>query len=117
MIIKSAGLTWTPRASQLIGAQRRELQKDVDQLIINEMEPYVPKRTGRLSKSVTNGSVLGSGLLVFAVPYAHRQYTWENRRIIVGKRDSYWFDRMKKAKLDKLNRQVKKYVKELDRDR
>ena len=115
MKLSASGFMWTPRAGQMLGKQR-ELQKHVDQTIIRHMEPYVPKRSGTLSKSVIRGSVIGSGILVFAVPYARKQYHWKNRRYVKGKRDSYWFLRMKKEKIDVLNREIKAQARRLYRE-
>ena len=115
MDVKVLGLTWTPRMSQMQTLHKQKMQAFIDETVIKEMSPYVPVRTGELSKSVIRGSVVGSGLLVFAIPYARRQYYLKNRKIVVGKRDSLWIDRMKEERMQDINYTIKARARRIDK--
>lgn len=116
MDVKILGLTWTPRMSQMQGAKKKKVQAFIDSTVMQEIEPFVPKRTGALKRSVITGSVVGSGMLTFAIAYARRQKYLKNRKIVVGKRDSHYFSRMKAQRMGNINRSVKAYVRRLNQD-
>ena len=52
-------------------------QKIVDAAVLRYMEPYVPYRSGVLSKSALLNTVIGSGRIVQATPYARYLYYGE----------------------------------------
>jgi hypothetical protein len=49
-------------------------QKVVDNEVIRQMTPYVPMKTGTLAKSALLNSVIGSGTITYATPYARYLY-------------------------------------------
>ena len=49
-------------------------QKWLDNEVIRQMDPYTPDLNGVLKLSIRYGSVIGSGHLVQATPYARYQY-------------------------------------------
>lgn len=68
-------------------------QKFVDQECIRRMERDTPFRSGVLRRSAAMGTVIGSGMIRQATPYARRQY-YEH------KEKSRWFERMKNRDKD-----------------
>ena len=50
------------------------VQKFIDSEIISASSPYVPFDTGMLDKSPIVSTVIGSGIIVYATPYAERLY-------------------------------------------
>lgn len=85
-----------------------KIQIFIDNTVTRHMDPYVTMRTGMMKKSVLLGSRMGSGELVFIVPYAHKQY-YRNGRLN-GKRGPRWFHRMWAARKDTVIREVKNYA-------
>ncbi len=89
-------------------------------LVEKEVEPYVPKRDGDLSKSVIRGTVLNgnTGELKWTVPYARYQYYLKNRKPKEDKngglkdplRGSRWLERMKDDKMSDLMRALKRHL-------
>lgn len=76
--------------------ERGRVQQYVDSEFIRLASPYVPLRTGMLMKSATTGSVIGSGLVVYNVPYASAQYYGPRKTgSATGPlRGPYWAQRM-----------------------
>lgn len=90
-------------------------QQFIDNEVLRTSEPYVPMDTGSLKKSGINGTVVGSGTIVYNSPYARYQYYG---KLMVGKapktltnvdlnyhsgdskRGSFWFERAKADHLD-----------------
>lgn len=96
-----------------------KVQKFIDQESIRYMDPLTPRLNGMLIKSVTLGSVIGSGHLEYASPYAHYHYygklmvspttgsSWAQKgekKVLTDKdmiyngapqRGPFWFERMK----------------------
>lgn len=52
-------------------------QQVVDSEVIRYCDPKVPFRTGALKDSALSNTVLGSGEIVYAAPYAHYLYMGE----------------------------------------
>lgn len=50
------------------------VQKYVDSEVIRLMVKYTPMRSGVLSKGAVLGTKIGSGKIIYAVPYARYQY-------------------------------------------
>lgn len=71
--------------------QIKKAQKYVDRQIIRLSDPYTPKDTGMLIRSVTMGTVIGSGKLVWDCPYSKMQYKYGVSRGLRGKK---WVLRM-----------------------
>lgn len=96
-----------------------KVQKFVDQECIRYMDPLTPRLNGALIKSVTLGTVIGSGELNYSSPYARYHYygklmvspstgsSWAKageKKVLTDKDMSYngapqrgplWFERMK----------------------
>lgn len=74
------------------------VQVFIDNEVLRKCDPYVPMDTGMLKKSGILGTVVGSGEVIYIVPYARMQYynnkgTGNNNKS--GLRGPYWFERMK----------------------
>lgn len=54
------------------GAQRA--QRWLDNEVLKDSAPYVPRVTGELERSGIAGTKIGSGLLVYNKPYAKKQF-------------------------------------------
>ncbi len=89
----AARLKWDPGMAGRRGAALSDAQKFVDQECIRRMTPDTPFRNGVLQKAATTGTVIGSGIIRQATPYARRQY-YEH------KEKSQWFERMKNRDRD-----------------
>lgn len=63
-----------PDFEQRYDAAFARLQKEADAEWIRLVKPYIPKRTGALVGSTDTHTVLGSGHIVQATPYAAAQY-------------------------------------------
>lgn len=92
-----------------------KIQVFIDNTVVRHMDPYVPLRTSMLKKSVILGSVMGSGLLTYIAPYAHKQYYLKSRRYTNGLRGSRWFHRMYSARKPQIIREVKNYARSVMR--
>jgi hypothetical protein len=55
-------------------ALQQRAQRALDSEILRTTEPYVPFRTGVLARSATLNTLLGTGRIVWATPYARRRY-------------------------------------------
>jgi len=78
------------------------VQKFIDSECIRCMDKYTPFQTGILKRSVIWDTVIGSGILRQAVPYARQNYYHNAGRGTQGTargglRGRYWFERMKAA--------------------
>lgn len=92
----SCELTWNSGFGQNRTNMFNRKQMIVDSEVLRYCSPLVPLRTGMLEKSGTLGTVIGSGEVEYAVPYARFQYyqTAQNR-IYDPRRGAKWFERMK----------------------
>lgn len=75
------GITFTVKASfndaetkARISAAIHKAQMKLDQQVITDSNFYCPLKTGTLQKSAIINTVIGSGLVRWTTPYAHRQY-------------------------------------------
>lgn len=67
----SAKLVWdTSAQAEKLG----RVQAFIDSECLRLMKPYTPFRSGILEKSATLGTKIGSGHIVYNVPYARYQY-------------------------------------------
>lgn len=86
-----ARLKWNSGFIRKKKASFTKAQEFVDSECIRYMNPLAPRRTGLLIKSVTLGTVIGSGFLEYPVPYSRRQY-YEH------KEKRRWFETMKASR-------------------
>lgn len=72
-----------------------KVQQYVDSEVIRYCDPKVPFRQGTLKDSATIASVIGSGLVEYATPYAVRMY-YNPQYNFNGapERGAFWFPRM-----------------------
>lgn len=71
-------------------------QQFVDSEVLRLSAPYMPQRTGTMIRSGILGTIVGSGLVVYDVPYADEQYhETADRRWYDPLRGAHWFERMK----------------------
>lgn len=80
-------LEWNHLFPRGMGEKFGKAQKYVDQECIRRMERDTPFRSGTLRRAAATGTVIGSGVIRQATPYARRQY-YEH------KENSKWFERM-----------------------
>lgn len=80
-----------PNAKKFKKNKIKEAQKYIDRQIIRLSDPYTPKDTGTLIRSVTLGTVIGSGKLIWNCPYSKTQYEHGVSRGLRGKK---WVLRM-----------------------
>ena len=85
----------------------------VDNEVLRYSQPLIPFRTGTLVRSGKVGTVLGSGLVQYIVPYARFQYykTGETRSYD-SRRGAKWFERMKTAHKKDILSGAKKIMRE-----
>ena len=77
-------------------------QKWLDNEVLKDCGPYVPFRTGDMMKSGSTGTVIGSGHVVYNVPYAKANYYGAGRNFSKEKHPqacAQWFEVAKAAKL------------------
>lgn len=91
-----AVLRWDPGFGARAERQFTQAQRFLDAETIRLMQPYTPIQTGTLIRSATLGTVIGSGRIKQAVPYAARQYYgMSSTRAYDPRRGARWFERMK----------------------
>lgn len=96
----SASLIWSTSFGKDKSKSFTQAQMFVDSECMRLMVKYTPERTGFLYRSVTLGSKIGSGKLVYLAPYARYQYYGVSRS---GRKLKYakptarpmWFEVMK----------------------
>lgn len=99
IIVTKAGnarLVWSSSFKNKWPGQYSRAQQYVDSEVLRLSAPLIPLRTATLMKSGQLGTVPGSGLVRWIVPYARKQYydTAESRPYD-PLRGAYWFERMK----------------------
>lgn len=98
-MIKFTGITFEPNFRQKTEENFENCQKFIDSEVLRLSDPYVPMKTGMLKKSGISGSVIGSGVVEYTVPYAKRQYYTNSG---TGQRGKLWFERMKADHKDEI---------------
>ena len=68
------GIRWKADFAGRFTEGFERLQKEADGEFVRMVKPYVPKRTGALVGSTDDHTVLGSGQIIQATPYAAAQY-------------------------------------------
>ena len=96
-------LVWNPSFGSQKTVAFTQAQKFVDSEVLRYMDPLSPYRNGDMIKSATQGTVIGSGHIVYNSVYARRQY-YEH------KKKSKWFEKVKSQKLDTIKRGAGKIV-------
>lgn len=100
----------------------KKAQMVIDSEVLRRCDPLVPYDSGDLKDSGISGTVLGSGVVTYTMPYARKQY-YENQGN--GKqglkkqskhnykclRGSYWFERMKANDLDEIKKKASEVFK------
>lgn len=87
-----------------------QAQKWLDNEVLKDSAPYVPRRTGDLEKSGISGTAIGSGTIVYNMPYARRQYygDYSHSKQAHPKATRLWFEVAKAANKAKWLLGVKK---------
>lgn len=67
-------LIWNRNFGSVQTEKLIRVQKYIDESCIKLMLPYTPMLTGKMIQSATNGTVIGSGRIVYLSPYARYQY-------------------------------------------
>lgn len=91
----NAQLVWNPGFGPQMNAMFDSVQTYVDSEVIRRCEPFVPLDTGMLKKSAILLTVLGSGQVIYATPYARKWYFKPARFQGAPFRGNFWFERMK----------------------
>lgn len=104
-------LRWAPNFGSVWSGKFDLAQAWVDNEVLRLCDPLVPFQTGTLKNSGKLGTQIGSGEVRYIAPYAHHQYydTAETRSYDAN-RGAKWFERMKAAHFDEIQRGVKKYI-------
>lgn len=118
--MKFCGIVWSPDFKVKSEKQFTQAQKFIDSEVLRQCDPYVPFRSGMLKKSGTMGTVIGSGIVRYIVPYAKKQYYENAGRGIEGLhasggtrglRGRLWFERMKLDHKDEILKKAKENFK------
>lgn len=70
-----------------------KVQQIIDSECLRLMDPYVPLDTGALRDNGIIKTEIGSGNIIYDLPYARKQYYIPMSH--EGKRTDYWFEHMK----------------------
>ena len=115
-MIRFTGVTFDPNFKQKAAANFERTQKYIDSETLRYSDPYVPWKEGFMKKSGKTGTVLGSGVVEYTVPYAKKQYYTNAGRGkeglnaakgTKGLRGAFFFERMKADHKDDILRGVK----------
>lgn len=89
---------------------RNRAQKWLDNEVLKDSTPYVPRLTGALERSGISGTKIGSGEVVYNTPYARRQYYGEFQHSKQAHTNATrtWFETAKAINRAKWARGVKK---------
>ena len=99
----TAKLEWKPGFGPEKSQGFSKAQGFVDSECIRYMNPLTPRLTGMMVKSATLGTVIGSGVIEYAAPYARRQY-YEH------KKKKLWFETMKKGHGETIRKGAAKFI-------
>lgn len=94
-----AELVWNTDFQQKWQSQFSDAQKFVDSEVLSGCSPYVPLLTGVLIMTGILASDIGSGVVSWIAPYAHRQYySPRTPGSQTGPlRGPFWFERWKEV--------------------
>lgn len=93
----------------------QKAQRFLDSEVLRCSAKYVPMRTGALMRSGTNGTVLGSGLVVYNAPYAKPMYYGLDLHFSRDKHpqaSAQWFEKSKAVDLPAWVDGVQQIIKE-----
>lgn len=92
-----AEIYWKPGMGPTWGGRFTKAQYFVDSECLRGCEPYIPLRTGMLIDTGLLATELGSGVLRWIAPYAHRQYYSKRKpgSLTGPLRGPFWFKRWK----------------------
>ena len=96
---------WTPSFTEGWEGKFSEAQRYIDTEVIERMAPYTPILTGAMYKSPWTHSIIGSGKIVYGVPYDKKQYytLWYRHSTDIHPfAGAYWFERMKADNVDEI---------------
>lgn len=65
-----------------------EVQKYIDNFVLEQSEPYMPHKSGVLIASGASSTKIGSGQVIWNTPYAH--YMYEGKLMISPSTGSSW---------------------------
>lgn len=91
----------------------QKAQKWLDNEVLKDCDPYVPKRTGNLIHSGILGTKIGSGKVIYNAPYAKINYYGTNRKFSKDKNPkacAQWFEAAKAVKKKSWEKGVKKII-------
>ena len=94
----SCRLTWNPGFGSRRTNAFLSVQEYVDAAVLRYSRPYLPMQTGMLMRSGDLGTVIGSGEVCYAAPYARRVYynpQFHFDRTQHPNAGALWFERMK----------------------
>jgi len=98
-------LQWNSKFSDFRGKQFDASQKSIDSDVLRLCWPLVPFDKGDLNRSAIFNTIIGSGLVKYATPYARRLYYNPGFLFQGGPvRGAYWFERMKDKDLPEIKR-------------
>jgi len=104
---------WDPLFSQEYGMRFDIAQRFIDSEVIKRCAPYTPILTGALYRSPYKKTKIGSGKIVYGVPYDKRQYYNPHYRHSTNVHPfagAFWFERMKADNVDDLRTRVGRIV-------
>lgn len=108
-----ASLSFRPDFGARMSGSFSSAQAFVDNEVLRYSQPLIPFRTGTLVRSGKVGTVLGSGLVQYTVPYAASQYyKTAPSRSYDAKRGGKWFERMKAAHKKDILSGAKKFMRQ-----
>ena len=87
----------------------KRAQMWLDNEVLKDCSPYVPRITGALERSGIDGTVIGSGLIVYNSPYAKWQYYgyFNHSTQAHSQASREWFEVAKASNKNKWIRKVK----------
>ena len=108
----TAKLVWNDGFGEKMSGKFDKAQEIIDSECLRFMNPLTPMRTGAMIKSASLGTVIGSGEIVYAAPYARRQY-YNNQGGSPAhpQAKGMWFETMKAAHKADILRAAGKEVK------
>ena len=93
----------------------QQAQKYLDNEVLKDCAPYVPKDLGNLEKSGIHGTTLGSGQVIYNAPYARKCYYGTTIKFSTAKHPqacAQWFEKAKAVNKKKWVDAVEKTIKE-----
>ena len=93
-----------------LGSARSRAQKWLDNEVLKDSAPFVPRLTGELERSGIEGTEIGSGLLVYNREYAAPQYygNFQHSKQAHPQATRLWFETAKSINKAKWTAGVKK---------